>query len=1233
MKVILILGGLVLGAWIGESIEAAALGVLLALVASLLPLQSEVRRLRDILEETHSHYREALAKLSDRIRVLEETAQNAQGDVEPEREVQTDAADLAEHSETEAPKLESHSEPLKAANDAPPQPRPDIVTAPPSTDTAVFGETADESMQAGSETSYENVTLSSAAKASLERRHDGAQTTTYNNEVAVPLLERAFVRARDWLLGGNTVLRVGAVLLFLGLAFLLRYASERVVVAIEYRYIGVTLSALALLGLGWWLRERKPNYALIVQGTGVAILYLTVFAAMRLHPLLSAQVAFSLLVGITAFSAVLAVAQNSLSMATAAALGGFSAPILASTGSGNHVALFSYFVLLNTGIFAIAWFKAWRLLNLIGVIGTFGIGLTWGLRSYEPSLYASTQPFLIVFFLMYVAIGLLFARRKLLDARGFDEDVSRDEVLRWSVRQTDYVDGSVLLGAPIVGFGLQYGVVQHIEFGAAFSALAMGLFYLLLARWLSARVADRAMLLVETCLALGVVFGTLAIPLAFDADWTSAAWAVEGAGLYWLGVRQQRIVARVFALLLQAGAALAYLSTLQFGQDTLLQGSTLGALMVGAALLFSHDLLRRRGADQSPPWEYALLPALATGGLAFVYLIPPLSFGTQGTQIGWALAGLATLLAGLKIGSTVFLYAAFAIQFLAGVVFAAGIQINPDSTASVLKSGSGGMLSALLVGFSMIAGMVLAVNQQLVLGNRHLRSGLGAVLLVGLLIVNLAVLFALPWRTATAVWGGSGLLIIWLGLALQHRPSFLFGLALEAVAGVAFLSDSAIHDLSFSTTGLSPLAHAGFWTPVVLALAALVGSLRLYRASVRDCGATLGTLDLEKLSWLMLLWGVAWWGFATVTEILRFAPSALHHALILMATAASVVLAAWFAPRLRWPGLAVASLVQLPIAIASIAVYWHLLYQPFADLGWAGWAAVVLAHFWSLYRLESILPRSLLAWSHVIGVWLILAVLALQLRYAFYALAEQYNAWRWLGWALVPSIYLAAAATQRPLPWPVSTWPREYRAIAALPVAVLLLGWFWLVNLISDASAEPLPYVPVLNPLELGMLLVLAAVVRWVPTGFGHNESSMPITRRWLEVAVGASLFALATMAVLRSAYHWGGVAFDSQSLLTSMRVQAGLSIVWTLIALGLMIAGHLRTRRDVWVVGATLIAIVVVKLFFVELGNSGGLERIVSFIGVGVLLLIIGYFAPLPPRLADSDDAQEQSNTENTQA
>jgi uncharacterized membrane protein len=63
-----------------------------------------------------------------------------------------------------------------------------------------------------------------------------------------------------------------------------------------------------------------------------------------------------------------------------------------------------------------------------------------------------------------------------------------------------------------------------------------------------------------------------------------------------------------------------------------------------------------------------------------------------------------------------------------------------------------------------------------------------------------------------------------------------------------------------------------------------------------------------------------------------------------------------------------------------------------------------------------------------------------------------------------------------------------------------------------------------------------------------------------------------------------------------------------------MLIANRLKYRAA-WIGGAALLAVVVVKLFVVDLSQVGGVERIVSFIGVGVLLLIIGYVAPVPPR------------------
>ena len=871
------------------------------------------------------------------------------------------------------------------------------------------------------------------------------------------LVQRAVNAVRNWLLGGNTVLRVGVVLLFLGLAFLLRYATEGMVVPIELRYAGVAAAAIGLLGLGWWLRVRNSNYGLMLQGTGIAVLYLTVFAAMRLHPLIDPGAAFGLLVVVTVFSAILAITQDALGLACAAALGGFAAPILASTGAGSHVALFSYFALLNAGILAIAWFKAWRPLNVIGFVGTFGIGFAWGARAYTPELLWSTEPFLILFFAMYLAIGLLYARRKLMAAAEGDS-------LGAQLRKGDYVDGTLLFGPPLVGFGLQFALVQHLEFGAAFSALSLGIVYMVLARLLS---GGRTALLGETCLALGVIFASLAIPLGLDARWTAAAWAVEGAGIFWLGMRQHKQVARIFALLLQLGSMLAFLSELRNGQDTLLEGPPLGALLLGAALLFSFYQIHKAAPEQTRRWERIGAPWLAVLGLGCSYLLAPLLFSTQGSIVSWAVAGLATLWAGQRIGSSVVVRCGVAVQALAGVLFA-----------------------------------------------------------------------------------------------------------------------------------LDPVANA--WTPLIIALAAMIGAWRLPRG---------------RLSEGLLAWGVAWWALAVIIEVWRSAPTALHAPLLLLAAALSVVIWTALALRLRWAALGVASTLLMPAAGLVLLEAWSEYYHPAAQFGWLAWLAVFAVHFISLRRLATLVPVSVLSAAHVLGCWMLIGVLALELRYGLMSLSDQYNAWRWLGWAILPSLYLVLAATPRSWPWPVSAQPREYRVLAALPLAALMLGWFWLANVFSDGTAEPLPYVPLLNPLDLGLLFALLGAYLWA-------RSVAPQHELIAQGVAGLSLFAFFTALVMRTAHHWGGVPFHWDALLDSMLVQAGLSIVWTLIALGLMIGGHLRHRREVWLIGAALIAVVVAKLFFVELSNRGGLARIVSFIGVGGLLLVVGYFAPLPPKRVEAEGA-----------
>ncbi|HET7097350.1 MAG TPA: DUF2339 domain-containing protein, partial [Casimicrobiaceae bacterium] len=186
------------------------------------------------------------------------------------------------------------------------------------------------------------------------------------------------------------------------------------------------------------------------------------------------------------------------------------------------------------------------------------------------------------------------------------------------------------------------------------------------------------------------------------------------------------------------------------------------------------------------------------------------------------------------------------------------------------------------------------------------------------------------------------------------------------------------------------------------------------------------------------------------------------------------------------------------------------------------------------------------------------------------------------------------------------------------PIAGLLAVWFFVVNAVSPGDPSPLPYVPVANPLDMTLTLALVALVLWARRFAGIPERAM---YRW----IGAGVFVALNGVVIRAAHHWGHVPWRFSALLGSKPLQAALTLTWTVTALALMYTATKRSLRPLWMLGAALLAAVVVKLFVVDLSALSGLPRVVAFLGVGVLLLVIGFLSPLPPAApegARSDDA-----------
>lgn len=375
---------------------------------------------------------------------------------------------------------------------------------------------------------------------------------------------------------GNVPVKIGMLVLFAGVAALLKYAADQgwMKLPIEARLCGIAAFGVAGLAFGWRQRRSRRNFALSLQGGAIGVLLLTVFAAFRLYPVLPGSLAFILSIGLVIACGALAVTQNALALAVLGILAGFLAPLWLSEGSGHHVALFSYYAMLDAAIFMIAWWRAWRALNLLGFAFTFGIATTWGALQYRAEYYATTEPFLLLFFALYLLLPILYARRRAPNWR-------------------DLIDGSLVFGTPLIAFSLQAQLLQEQSIPLGLCALGLAGLYAGLAAGLQRRAHFRPLALCHWVIAGG--FATLAVPLSLSARATAGLFAIEGAALIWLGLRQNARLPQWTGAGLQALAALSFVIgrvLASADERAIANPSFMGALLVSLGGLASAWQLR-----------------------------------------------------------------------------------------------------------------------------------------------------------------------------------------------------------------------------------------------------------------------------------------------------------------------------------------------------------------------------------------------------------------------------------------------------------------------------------------------------------------------------------------------------------------------------------------------------------------------------------------------------------------
>lgn len=342
-----------------------------------------------------------------------------------------------------------------------------------------------------------------------------------------------FVKLVSFLARGSAVVHVGLVVLLFGFAFLIRRSGADNIFTIEMAVCAVMVLALAMLGIGWFLVRRRKAYALLLQGGSVAVLYTCLFLAGEIYALFPVVYSLCAMTLLALLSGLLAATQNSRQIAVIGMSGGFLAPLLSPVAGANLCFLWGYYLVLVSGILALAWKRSWSELNALGFFLLALVGFMWGSYDYMFSLFRQTEPFLAIFFLYYHAVSAAYA----LKNPNFEN--KRENLV-------------IIFGAPVCFFAFQAIIARHIPHALSVSCAALCVLYTCTALAASRVHGVRPCVSTSVFWGFALVFGNIAAAKTLGFFGTVFFFSAEASALILAGARKRNQTLCLFGAVFHA---------------------------------------------------------------------------------------------------------------------------------------------------------------------------------------------------------------------------------------------------------------------------------------------------------------------------------------------------------------------------------------------------------------------------------------------------------------------------------------------------------------------------------------------------------------------------------------------------------------------------------------------------------------------------------------------------------
>jgi uncharacterized membrane protein len=324
-------------------------------------------------------------------------------------------------------------------------------------------------------------------------------------------------------IGENLVSKIGIAVLVLAIGFFVKYSIDQNWMGPVARVANGIAGGAILIALAHRFRNKYRGFSSVLAGGGIAVFYFTITLAFQQFHLFSQTTAFVIMIVITIFAVALALLYDKQELAIIALIGGFLAPLLVSTGSGNYKVLFTYLIILNSGLLVIAYNKAWRLLNLLSFIFTILMFGSWLilLNYFEPDItFRNGFIFATVFYMLFFIINIA---HNIKEKKKFIAS-----------------DFGILLANTSLYFAAGIYCLNNMEareFRGLFSA-SMGVFNLCVSYFLFRKQKVDTNIL-YLLIGITLTFISITAPIQLHGNYITLFWASEAVLLYWLFTRSK----------------------------------------------------------------------------------------------------------------------------------------------------------------------------------------------------------------------------------------------------------------------------------------------------------------------------------------------------------------------------------------------------------------------------------------------------------------------------------------------------------------------------------------------------------------------------------------------------------------------------------------------------------------------------------------------------------------------